>query len=145
MKGGGNMSIDARQKKFAREYAQSLNAYQSAIKAGYSESYAKSSSYKLLDIVGISQEIERIREEELDKVQKRFAIGATKAIKWMLESLEDDEVPPTVKSNVAKNLLDYAGHKPIDKQETTLSGDLDIGQRAKLVEKYLKGDADDVS
>src|SRR5699024_12791680 len=88
-------------------YTTLFRSYQSAIKAGYSESYAKSSSYKLLDIVGISQEIERVREEELDKVQKRFAIGATKAIKWMLESLEDDEVPPTVKSNVAKNLLDY--------------------------------------
>src|SRR5699024_12093876 len=62
-------------------YTTLFRSYQSAIKAGYSESYAKSSSYKLLDIVGISQEIERVREEELDKVQKRFAIGATKAIK----------------------------------------------------------------
>ena len=137
------MSLDARQKKFAKEYAASLNMYQSAIKAGYSESYAKSSSYKLLDIVGMEEEIERIRADEQDKVQKRFAIGASKAIKWMLDAIDDDEVPPTVKQTITKNLLDYAGYKPIDKQETTLSGGLGINEQAELVDKYLKSDVDE--
>lgn len=120
------MSLDARQKKFAKEYAASLNMYQSAINAGYSKSYAKSSSYKLLDIVGMREEIERIRAEEQDKVQKRFAIGASKAIKWMLEAIDDDDVPPTVKQTITKNLLDYAGYKAVDRQETTLSGGVEV-------------------
>lgn len=133
------MSLDARQKRFAKEYAESLNMYQSAINAGYSESYAKSSSYKLLDIVGMKDEIERIRAEEQDKVQKRFAIGASKAIKWMLEAIDDDEVPPTVKQTITKNLLDYAGYKPVDRQETKLSGGLGISEQADIIGKYLKG------
>jgi hypothetical protein len=41
-----------------------LNAYQSALKAGYGTSYARSQSYKLLDNVGIRSEIERIRTEK---------------------------------------------------------------------------------
>lgn len=111
--------LDDRQLKFAREYAASLNAYQSAINAGYSETYAKSSSYKLMDIVGMEEEIERIRIEERDNVQKLFAIGASRAIKYMVNAIDDDEVPPTVKQTIAKNLLDYAGHKPTDKIEQT--------------------------
>ena len=133
------MTLDGRQKKFAKEYAESLNMYQSAINAGYSESYAKSSSYKLLDIVGMEDEIERIRAEEQDKVQKRFAIGASKAIKWMIEAIDDDDVPPTVKQTVTKNLLDYAGYKPVDKQETQLSGGLGITEQSEIIGKYLKG------
>lgn len=122
----GDISLDARQKKFARAYAETLNAYQSAITAGYSESYAKASSYKLLEIVGMEEEIERIRAEELDKVQKRFAIGASKAIRWMINALDDEEVSPTVKKDVAKSLLEFAGHKPTDKHDINQSGDLGI-------------------
>ncbi|MDU4431206.1 MAG: terminase small subunit, partial [Veillonella parvula] len=41
-------------------------AYQSAIRAGYSEKYAKSSSHKLLENVGIKAEIDK-RMEKLKK------------------------------------------------------------------------------
>ena len=50
--------LNEKQKAFADYYIESLNAYESAIKAGYSESYAKSQSYKLLDNVGIKNYID---------------------------------------------------------------------------------------
>ena len=58
-KGGIEVSkLNEKQKAFADYYIESLNAYESAIKAGYSESYAKSQSYKLLDNVGIKNYID---------------------------------------------------------------------------------------
>ena len=53
-----NRPISKQQRLFADYYIESLNAYESAIKAGYSESYAKSQSYKLLDNIGIKNYID---------------------------------------------------------------------------------------
>lgn len=52
--------LSPRQKKFAEYYAQSGNTVQSAIKAGYSENYANSRAYELLDNVGISEYIQKM-------------------------------------------------------------------------------------
>lgn len=51
------MSLNPKQRAFADEYIITGNAIQSAIKAGYSEKYAKAQSYKLLENVGISDYI----------------------------------------------------------------------------------------
>ena len=45
--------LNVKQQTFVDEYIKSGNAYQSAIKAGYSEKYAKARSHKLLENVGI--------------------------------------------------------------------------------------------
>ena len=59
-----------KQKMFADYYmANGGNAYQAAIDAGYSEKYAKAQSYKLLEIVGISNYIkERMKEVESKRI-----------------------------------------------------------------------------
>lgn len=59
--------LNPRQKKFAEYYAQSGNTVQSAIKAGYSENYANSRAYELLDNVGISEYIQKIAEKLKDQ------------------------------------------------------------------------------
>ena len=41
---GGDGKLNERQRRFADEYIISGNAYQSALKAGYSEKYAKARS-----------------------------------------------------------------------------------------------------
>ena len=56
--------LNEKQKAFADYYIESLNAYESAIRAGYSESYAKSQSYKLLENVGIKNYIEERMESK---------------------------------------------------------------------------------
>ncbi|MDU4026554.1 MULTISPECIES: terminase small subunit [Anaerococcus] len=48
-----------KQKKFADEYIISGNAYQAALKAGYSENYARAKSSKLLENVGIKAYVDK--------------------------------------------------------------------------------------
>lgn len=63
--------IDERQKRFADEYIISGKIEESAIKAGYSEKYARAQSYKLLANVGIKSYIDkRMAEIESRKIAK---------------------------------------------------------------------------
>lgn len=58
--------LNLKQQAFVDEYIKTGTAYQSVIRAGYSEKYAKSSSHKLLENVGIKAEIDK-RMEKLKK------------------------------------------------------------------------------
>ncbi|MEX6341450.1 terminase small subunit [Staphylococcus arlettae] len=58
--------MNERQKRFADEYIRTANAHQSAIRAGYSEVYARTNSYKLLENKGIKAYCEA-RFKELEK------------------------------------------------------------------------------
>ena len=63
------MKLTQKQRLFADEYIKSGNAMQSAIKAGYSEKYAKSSSAKMLENVGIKSYIDaKMAEIESHKI-----------------------------------------------------------------------------
>lgn len=64
-----SIKLTLKQKKFADEYIISGNAYQSAIKAGYSENYAKGNINKLLENVGVKSYIqERLKEIDDKKI-----------------------------------------------------------------------------
>ena len=64
--------MNERQKKFADEYIISGVAYNAALKAGYSEKYAKARSHLLLENVGIKAYIdERLKELEKQKIAKQ--------------------------------------------------------------------------
>lgn len=67
MCGKDGVTVNERQKKFAEYYAQSGNAAQSAIKAGYSESYATHRTDELLRNVEISEYIRELSEKAQDK------------------------------------------------------------------------------
>lgn len=58
--------MNERQKRFADEYIRTANKYQSAVRAGYSEKYARTSSHKLLENKGIKAYVEA-RFKELEK------------------------------------------------------------------------------
>lgn len=63
------IKLTLKQKKFADEYIISGNAYQSAIKAGYSENYSKGNINKLLENVGVKSYIqERLKEIDDKKI-----------------------------------------------------------------------------
>lgn len=63
--------LTLKQKKFADEYIISGNAYQSAIKAGYSENYAKGNVIKLLENERVKTYIdERLKEINSQKIAK---------------------------------------------------------------------------
>ena len=59
--------MNARQKKFAEFYAQSGNAVQSAIGAGYSTKYANKLAYKLLENIGVAEYIRELTEKAQDE------------------------------------------------------------------------------
>lgn len=58
--------MNERQKRFAEYYAQSGNAAQSAVKAGYSEKYAGQNADKLLKNTNIAEYIKQLAEKEQD-------------------------------------------------------------------------------
>ena len=59
--------LNIRQKKFAEYYVESGNVSQGAVKAGYSEKFAKSKSYLLLDNPLVVEYIQELSEEMQDK------------------------------------------------------------------------------
>lgn len=58
--------MNERQKKFAEYYAQCGNTVQSAIKAGYSEKYAKSDACKILENPSVAEYIRQLTRDEQD-------------------------------------------------------------------------------
>lgn len=58
--------MNERQKRFADEYIRTANIFQSAVRAGYSESHAKTTASKLLEKPSIKDYIEA-RFKELEK------------------------------------------------------------------------------
>ena len=60
--------MTGKQRAFCKEYAKTMNVTQSAIKAGFSETYARSKAYRLLDNEEIKAYIGKITEEALKKM-----------------------------------------------------------------------------
>lgn len=56
--------MTARQRKFAEYYAESGNATQSAVRAGYSEKYAHTNASKLLNVEEVKEYIRELTEKE---------------------------------------------------------------------------------
>ena len=73
--------LNTRQQRFADEYIISGNAEQSALRAGYSENYARGQSYKLLANVGIQEYMkEKTRQLQIEKhlsMEEALAITAS--------------------------------------------------------------------
>lgn len=76
--------LSPKHQAFADYYIQNGNKYESAIKAGYSESYARSQSYKLLENVGISQYIDSVLNK---KSEKRIAT-AEQVLEFLTDVME---------------------------------------------------------
>lgn len=66
------MKLTEKQKRFADYYIETGNITESAIRAGYSETYANAQGYKLLENVGIKAYIdERIAEKDNKRIAKQ--------------------------------------------------------------------------
>ena len=59
--------MTARQRKFAEFYVQCGNIVQSAMAAGYSETYANARAHELLENVGVAQLIRELTEKAQDE------------------------------------------------------------------------------
>lgn len=84
------MKLTQKQKLFADEYIKSGNAMQSAVKAGYSEKYAKSSSAKMLENVGIKSYI----DAKMAEIESHKIADAKEVLQFYTRVLRKDETEP---------------------------------------------------
>lgn len=129
---GSDGKLNERQKRFADEYIISGNAEQSALKAGYSEKYARGHAHKLVANVGIKKYIDE-RQEELKKTtiatQSEVLEGLTaifrqetteevKQLNPLTGELVEWEKKPTITEVITagKELLKRFPTIPIEKQ-----------------------------
>ena len=99
------MKLNIKQKAFADYFIETGNAYQSAIKAGYSENYAKGNVIKLLENESVKQYIEeRMKEIESERIAK-----AEEVLAFLSSSLRGD----VLEEVVATESDGIGGMKPV--------------------------------
>ena len=127
--------LNEKQKAFADYYIESLNAYESAKRAGYSEAYAKSQSYKLLENVGIKNYIDERMEskdnyriasqDEILQILTDIARGITEEEVVQFSQLGEElrtTRKPTIKDRMrASELLGKRYRMWIDKVEANVN------------------------
>ena len=87
--------LTPRQKMFADEYLISGNAEQAAIKAGYSEGYARGNAHKLVANSGIKEYI----EERLKQIESSKIADAAEVMRYLTSVMRNEtkeEVPVVV-------------------------------------------------
>lgn len=87
--------LNQRQKMFADEYLVSGNAEQAAIKAGYSEKYARGNAHKLV----ANSCIKKYIEEKLKEIESRKIADAAEVMRYLTSVMRNEtkeEVPVVV-------------------------------------------------
>ena len=127
--------LNDKQKAFADYYIESLNAYESAKRAGYSEAYSKSQSYKLLENVGIKNYIDERMEskdnyriasqDEILQILTDIARGVTEEEVVQFSQLGEElrtTRKPTIKDRMrASELLGKRYRMWVDKVEANVN------------------------
>lgn len=93
--------LNDRQKAFADYYIESLNAFESAIRAGYSENYAKSRSYELLENVGIKNYI----DEKMKEIQSERIAKAEEVLAFLSASLRGEVLEEVVSTESVEGMV----------------------------------------
>lgn len=130
------------QKLFIDEYlrGRKKNATEAAIRAGYSIKSASSQASQLLNNPKVIEYLESKEKAIIQELQQEFIFDAIEARKVMERILKDVEARDTDRINVAKDFLDRAGFKPVDRVEH--SGEIDLREKVKVIDKYLSDDVD---
>lgn len=119
--------LSARHKRFADEYIKTKNKYQSALKAGYSESYAKAQSHKLLENIGISEYI----NNRLKPIEKKREISADDALNELIGIWQGE-----MQSGVSVTRDNLNGGETVKDIEFDYTPDLE--SKIKALDLYLK-------
>lgn len=117
--------LNARQRKFAEYYAQSGNAAESAVKAGYSAKYANTNASKLLQNTTIANYIKELSEKLKDE-----RIMTAKDRQVLLSDIaRDDENEPNDRIKAVDTLNKMTG-------EYTVKVDAKVEQSEKLADVF---------
>lgn len=131
----------AQQKLFIDEYLKfrKSNQKEAAIRAGYSQRSAESQASQLLKNPKVLKYLnEREKQLEAD-LRQEFMFDALEARRVMYEIMNSKGARDQDKISVAKDFLDRAGFKPVDKLEH--SGSINLAETAKEIDDYLNGDS----
>lgn len=108
-------NLNPKQLIFVQEYLRCGNGTHAAIAAGYSENSAESQASRMLKNAKVRQYLDK-KEANLDKdLREMFvdeavnAFGVLKEIMMKPEAMDKDRIA------AAKDLLDRAGYKPVEK------------------------------
>jgi phage terminase small subunit len=107
---------------FVTEYIKSGNATQAAIAAGYSEKTAYSAGPRLLKNVDIQQYLNKTEQNLNMDLRTMFVEDAKEAFETM-KNLMRNSGQDMVRYSAAKDLLDRAGYKAVDR----VSADVQMG------------------
>lgn len=119
--GGGIMkkekehALTPRQLIFVQEYIKSRNGTQAAIKAGYSPKSAEVQASRLLKKDKIRKHLEKVQDQINRDLREIFVEDAVKAYEVLLNIMNDPEAPHKVRLTAARDLLDRAGYKPVER------------------------------
>jgi phage terminase small subunit len=124
---------------FVTEYIKNGgNGTAAAIAAGYSE-YSQAS--RLLKSVEVQQYLNNTQQSINKDLRMMFAEDAVKAYEVMKEIMNDPAVQPKDRLVAARDLLDRAGYKPIDKMVADVQGEVNHNHEY-TVEQTITTDPD---
>lgn len=105
------------QKLFIDEYLRlrKSNATQAAIRAGYSPKSASAQASQLLKNPKVMEYLEDREKTIIQELQEEFIFDAIEARKVMYEIMNKEDAEDRDKINVAKDFLDRAGFKPVNR------------------------------
>ncbi len=110
---------------FVTEYLRNgNNATQAAIAAGYSEKTAASQGSRLLKSVEIQQYLNKTEQNLNKDLRMMFAEDAVKAYNVMLEIMQSPNAMDKDRLVAARDLLDRAGYKPVDRVQADVQGEV---------------------
>lgn len=110
-------------KKFADEYIKLGNVYQSAINAGYSENYARTNAYKLLEKDSIKSYI----DERMKELEEEAIADQSEILKYLTRIIRDEE---------REEVLVNVGNFEQEKQEIKISAKDKIKAAELLGKRY---------
>lgn len=129
--------LNRRQKAFADYYIQFGNAEQAAIKAGYSQAYARAQSYKLLENVGIREYI----DELIEKADEQRVAKSKEVLETLTRILRRQEKEVVVvKCKRRRSYFDSAGKKVVEENEEPMQVEIptavrDVNKAAEMLAK----------
>lgn len=103
------------------------NATQAAIAAGYSEKTAYSQGSRLLKSVEIQQYLNKTEQNLNKDLRMMFAEDAVEAYGVLKEVMHDKTAPPKDRLAAARDLLDRAGYKPVEKVVADVVTEIVVG------------------
>ena len=116
------MELTEKQRRFVDAYIISGTAYKAALEAGYSKSYAKTNSHKLLENTRIRDEIERRTET----IRTSKIADQTEIMEFLTSVVRGEVEEPTTKS-ISHGVQEIAYVKP--NVNTRRQAAVDLGKR----------------